>query len=56
MPHYEFFCQACKKTFTTILALVEYEEESRLSDLGLCTIGQRLLIRNDLEGGDHILA
>jgi putative FmdB family regulatory protein len=26
MPHYEFFCHACKKTFTKILALVEYEE------------------------------
>ena len=24
------------------------------ADLGLCAIGQRLLIRNDLEGGDHI--
>jgi putative FmdB family regulatory protein len=27
MPHYEFFCHACKKTFTKILGLVEYEEE-----------------------------
>ena len=27
MPHYEFFCHACKKTFTKILALVEYEKE-----------------------------
>ena len=26
MPHYEFFCHACKKTFTKILTLVEYEE------------------------------
>ena len=26
MPHYEFFCHACKKTFTKILALVENEE------------------------------
>jgi hypothetical protein len=24
------------------------------ADLGLCSIGQRLLIRNDLEGVDHI--
>jgi putative FmdB family regulatory protein len=27
MPQYEFFCNACKKTFTKILALVEYEKE-----------------------------
>jgi putative FmdB family regulatory protein len=26
MPHYEFFCHACKKTFVKILALVDYEE------------------------------
>jgi putative FmdB family regulatory protein len=26
MPHYEFFCHACKKTFTKILTLVDYEE------------------------------
>ena len=26
MPHYEFFFPACKKTFTKILALVDYEE------------------------------
>ncbi len=26
MPHYEFFCHACKKTFSRILALVDYEE------------------------------
>jgi putative FmdB family regulatory protein len=26
MPHYEFFCHACKKTFSKILALVDYEE------------------------------
>ncbi len=25
MPHYEFFCHACKKTFSKILALVDYE-------------------------------
>jgi len=25
MPHYEFFCHACKKTFTKILTLAEYE-------------------------------
>ena len=26
MPHYEFLCLNCKKTFDTILALVDYEE------------------------------
>ena len=26
MPYYEFFCHTCKKTFTTVLTLVGYEE------------------------------
>ena len=26
MPHYEFFCDPCKKTFTKILAPLECEE------------------------------
>ena len=26
MPHYEFFCHACKKTFSKILALADHEE------------------------------
>jgi putative FmdB family regulatory protein len=26
MPHYEFLCLVCKKTFAKILALVDYEE------------------------------
>jgi putative FmdB family regulatory protein len=26
MPDYEFFCHACKKAFSRILALVDYEE------------------------------
>jgi putative FmdB family regulatory protein len=26
MPHYEFFCRACKKSFSKILSLVDYEE------------------------------
>src|SRR5260370_22407443 len=25
MPHYEFFCHACKKTFSKILALADHE-------------------------------
>ena len=26
MPHYEFFCHACKKSFAKALSLVDYEE------------------------------
>jgi putative FmdB family regulatory protein len=26
MPHYEFFCHACKKLFPKILTLAEYEK------------------------------
>jgi putative FmdB family regulatory protein len=26
MPHYEYFCNACKKTFSKVLTLAEYEE------------------------------
>jgi putative FmdB family regulatory protein len=26
MPHYEFFCHACKKTFSKVLTLAEYEQ------------------------------
>jgi putative FmdB family regulatory protein len=26
MPTYEFFCHACKKTFSTTLSLAEYEK------------------------------
>jgi hypothetical protein len=26
MPHYEFYCRACKKSFSQILRLVDYEE------------------------------
>jgi len=26
MPHYEFYCRACKKSFSQILQLVDYEE------------------------------
>ena len=25
MPHYEFFCHACKKTFAKILTVAEHE-------------------------------
>ena len=26
MPHYEFFCDACKQPFSKVLTLAEYEE------------------------------
>ena len=26
MPHYEFICHSCKKVFSKILSLVDYEE------------------------------
>jgi putative FmdB family regulatory protein len=28
MPHYEFFCHACKKTFSKILTVAEHEKEN----------------------------
>jgi len=30
MPQYEFYCHACKKTFSKLLTLVEYEESEVL--------------------------
>jgi putative FmdB family regulatory protein len=27
MPTYEFYCEACKKSFTIILSLYEYEKK-----------------------------
>ena len=27
MPHYEFFCPACKKVFSKILTIVRHEKE-----------------------------
>jgi putative FmdB family regulatory protein len=42
MPHYEFFCNACKKTFAKILALVDYEEgEVRCPHCGSKKVEQR---------------
>jgi putative FmdB family regulatory protein len=26
MPHYEFFCHACRKLFSKVLTLAEYEK------------------------------
>ena len=30
MPHYEFFCHACKKTFSKILTVAEHEKEKNI--------------------------
>jgi putative FmdB family regulatory protein len=30
MPHYDFFCHNCKKLFSRVLSLVDYEEENTL--------------------------
>jgi len=30
MPRYEFFCRSCKKHFSKILSLVDYEEGEAL--------------------------
>ena len=27
MPHYEFFCQGCKKAFSKILTIVRHDKE-----------------------------
>ena len=27
MPHYEFFCNGCKKSFSKILSLADYEND-----------------------------
>jgi len=27
MPHYEFFCNACKKTFSKILTITQHDVE-----------------------------
>jgi len=27
MPHYEFFCKACQKTFSKVLTIVEHDKE-----------------------------
>ena len=26
MPHYDFYCHSCKKTFSKVLTLAEYQE------------------------------
>jgi len=42
MPLYEFFCRACQKTFSRILALVDYEEgEMRCPHCGSANVEQR---------------
>jgi putative FmdB family regulatory protein len=29
MPHYEFFCNACKKTFEKILTMAEHDDAEK---------------------------
>jgi len=42
MPHYEFFCRACKKLVDKILSLVDYEEgEARCPHCGSKNVEQR---------------
>jgi putative FmdB family regulatory protein len=42
MPHYEFFCHACQKTFSKTLALVDYVEgEMRCPHCGSKNVEQR---------------
>lgn len=42
MPHYEFISHACKKSFSKILRLVDYEErEVRCSHCGSHKVEQR---------------
>jgi len=42
MPHYEFFCHACKKSFSRILSFVDYEEgEVLCPHCGSKEVGQR---------------
>ena len=31
MPHYEFFCRSCKKTFSRVLALVDWAGEEEIT-------------------------
>lgn len=31
MPHYEFFCRSCKKTFSRMLALVDWAAEEEIT-------------------------
>jgi putative FmdB family regulatory protein len=31
MPHYEFFCHACKKIFSRILTIADHDKEKKTS-------------------------
>ena len=33
MPHYEFFCHACKKTFSKVLTLAEYANGANMREV-----------------------
>jgi putative FmdB family regulatory protein len=41
MPHYEFFCNACQKTFSKILTISEHEKEIACPHCGSKSIEQR---------------
>ena len=42
MPHYEFFCNACKKPFLKILTIAEHEaEKAACSHCGSHEVEQR---------------
>jgi putative FmdB family regulatory protein len=36
MPHYEFFCHACKKVFSKVLSLAEYQEGEAICPRSRC--------------------
>jgi putative FmdB family regulatory protein len=41
MPHYEFVCNACKKTFSQILTIAEHDAEKACPHCGSHEIEQR---------------
>lgn len=42
MPHYEFVCKACKKTFSKILTIAEHDaEKTACPHCGSCEVEQR---------------
>jgi putative FmdB family regulatory protein len=47
MPQYEFFCSACKRAFSKVLTLVDYEEgELHCPHCGSKEVEQRWLAFN----------
>ena len=41
MPHYEFLCHACKKTFSKILTIVQHDQEIACPHCGSKNVEQR---------------